>query len=91
MKRARKLTKRERQAMERGVMPPEDPSVVTCVVCDRAMGEKDFADGTRGIVIVCGHGSRYAACAGCDVEAQHMVDRHDRTGRPVRSFRPVSS
>ena len=91
MKRTRKLTKRERQAVERGAVPPEDQSVVTCVVCDRPMGEKDFADETRGVVISCGHGSKYAACAGCDVEARHMVHRHDRTGRPVRSFRPVSS
>lgn len=77
--------------MARGDVPSADSSVVSCVVCGRQLSEKDVKDGTRSVVVVCEHGSSYVACGGCDVEARHMIRRHDRTGLPVRSFRPVIS
>jgi hypothetical protein len=90
MKREKKLTKKERQAMSgkgpAGANAGGGHQHIHCVSCGRHIEPSEF-DGpmATAAIIACAHGSQFAACLGCQVPAQKLLDEHDRTGQPVKA------
>jgi len=85
MKRAPKLTKRERKAQSPGATG-HDHAHIHCVACGRHLDAKEFAaTPATARFLTCQHGSRFASCTGCTALAQRLLDTHDRTGQPVQS------
>jgi hypothetical protein len=84
----KRLTKRQRQELV-GKGPSGTPNAdsqhIHCIACGRHLDATEFtvrpATATR---LTCQHGSRFAACTGCVVEAQARLDEHDRSGQPPR-------
>ena len=84
----KRLTKRQRQELV-GKGPSGTPKGesqhIHCIACGRHIDPTELASrpatATR---LTCQHGSRFAACVGCVVEAQSRLDEHDRTGQPPR-------
>jgi NAD-dependent SIR2 family protein deacetylase len=91
MKREKRLTKRERKAVERANAPvgatghthDHDHQHIHCVACGRHLDEGEFDRGTA-TVVKCAHGSQFPSCRACTSQTQAMLDEHDRTGQPVR-------
>lgn len=93
MKREKKLTKKERQAIT-GKGPAGVRGAggggggdqhIHCVACGRHLDEAEFDSPATAIFVACQHGSQFAACLGCQIPAQKILDEHDRTGQPVKS------
>lgn len=93
MKREKTLTKKERKALQgkgpsgaRGAGGGQQQHI-HCVACGRHIEPTELtgaADATA-VVVTCQHGSQFAACLGCQVPAQKILDEHDRTGQPVKA------
>jgi hypothetical protein len=86
MKRAKRLTKRERKEQSGGAAPKHDHGHIHCIACGRHIDPSEFAQTPPGsVIITCQHGSQFAACATCEVTARYLVSEHDRTGKPVNT------
>jgi hypothetical protein len=86
MKREKKLTKRERKALEPRRAAPRDQAHIHCIACGRHVDPSEFASSPPSATyIVCEHRSSFPTCVGCSVQSQMLVAQHDRTGQPVKS------
>jgi hypothetical protein len=91
MKREKKLTKKERQAIT-GKGPAGAPrgagggdQHIHCVACGRHLDPHEFDEPACATFVRCAHGSQFACCLGCTAPAQKLLDEHDRTGQPVKA------
>jgi hypothetical protein len=85
MKRAPKLTKRERKAQS-GAAAGHDHTHIHCVACGRHLDSAEFSGSPpTARTLACQHGSKFASCVACTQLAQRLLDTHDRTGQPVQS------
>jgi hypothetical protein len=84
MRREKRLTKREKKAQAGGGEPAHDAQHIHCVACGRHIDQGEFGQSPPAAVFIrCEHGSRFAACAGCQSRAKELVVEHDRSGKPV--------
>ena len=91
MKREKKLTKKERQAIA-GKGPAgaratagDGGQHIHCVACGRHLDESEFDAPATATFVQCLHGSQFASCLGCQIPSQKLLDEHDRTGQPVKA------
>jgi hypothetical protein len=92
MKREKKLTKKERQAIT-GKGPAGVKATagggggqhIHCVACGRHIDAEEFDNPATATYVKCAHGSTFASCVGCQTPAQKLLDEHDRTGQPVKA------
>jgi hypothetical protein len=86
MKRAKRMTKRERKAANPGAQAPAAPRHIHCIACGRHLEPDEFSlSPATATIITCEHGSQFPSCVGCAVQAQMLVDAHDRSGQPVKT------
>lgn len=90
MKREKKLTKKERQAvLGKGPSGSKgaggDHQHIHCVSCGRHIDVQEFDQPASATFVKCAHGSTFASCLGCTVPSQKLLDDHDRTGQPVKA------
>lgn len=93
MKREKKLTKKERQAVT-GKGPAGSKAAggggggdqhIHCVSCGRHLDPQEFDDPATATMVKCAHGSTFASCVGCTTASQKLLDEHDKTGQPVKA------
>lgn len=85
MKKAKRLTKKERKAAQGGPTLQANAPHIHCVACGRHMDPGDFTQvPIVGNWVKCAHGTRYAACSRCVPEAMRRLAEHDRTGKAVQ-------
>lgn len=86
MKREKRLTKKERKAIDRANAPPgvshDHPQHIHCTACGRHLDPEEF-DAGSAIVVTCAHKSVFPSCADCRARTQALLDEHDRTGQSV--------
>jgi hypothetical protein len=88
MKRQKRLTKRERKAQTgKPAAPAGKPTGhIHCIACGRHIDAAEFTTPPLSATwITCQHGSTFPSCVSCTVQAQTLVDTHDRTGQPVKT------
>lgn len=96
MKREKKLTKKERQALSgKGPTGAKGPGGggggggenqhIHCVGCGRHLDPNEFDPPATATLVKCAHGSTFASCTGCTTKSQALLDEHDRTGQPVKA------
>jgi len=85
MKREKKLTKRERKALQEGNRPSQNAPHIHCVHCGRHIDPGEFTKSPISAnFIKCAHGTKYACCSGCIEGARARLDEHDRSGNAVK-------
>lgn len=91
MKRAPRPTRKERRA-QRGPAPAPrsagqgDHGHIHCVACGRHIAPEELGGSPPTATwLSCDHGSQFASCTSCMVQAQMLLAAHDRTGQPVRA------
>jgi len=86
MKREKRLTKRERKALNPrpAQAHTHQHEHIHCISCGRHLNAEEFDSGLAKIV-TCQHGSHFPACAECESRAVELLAEHDRTGQPVRT------
>ena len=96
MKRTKKLTKKERKALNAATNPraaaaPSRPHQhehehqhIHCIVCGKHLDPDAFGEAGGPEFYRCQHGSDFAHCAEHAARAKVIVDEHDRTGQPVQ-------
>lgn len=85
MKRKKRLTRRERKALEGGPGAGAPAPHIHCVACGRHVDPKEFTTSPIGARFLrCRHGGKFAACVPCVSAGQALLDEHDRTGQPVQ-------
>jgi len=86
MKRAPRLTKKERKALKpRPAAAPGHAEHIHCVACGRHIDGSEFeASPATAVIVTCQHGSHFASCAAHEAETKKRVDEHDRTNQPVK-------
>lgn len=86
MKRAKRLTKRERKALApaRPAQSQAAPQHIHCIACGRHLDAEEF-DAGDAVILRCQHGSTFPACATCRDKGEALLAEHDRTGQAVRS------
>lgn len=85
MKREKKLTKREKKAMEAADRPQatgEEPHI-HCIQCGRHIDPRELLSGHANYVR-CAHGTKYASCHGCIEGSMARLREHDQSGNPVK-------
>ncbi len=88
MKRAKRLTKKERKAIA-GPRPageaPQRHAHIHCTACGRHLDEEDFDEPAKTATwLTCDHRSQFASCVACADKTRELLAEHDRTGQPVR-------
>lgn len=84
MKRAKRLTKKERKALAGGGAHHHEHEHIHCTACGRHLDPGEFSSTpATASWVSCAHGSTFASCVGCVAETQARLDEHDRTGHPV--------
>jgi hypothetical protein len=84
MRREKRLTKRERKAQAPAGEHAHDAQHIHCVACGRHIDPDEFGKSPpNALFIRCQHGSRFAACSGCQARATELLAEHDRSGKPV--------
>jgi hypothetical protein len=87
MKREKRLTKKERLALDpnRAQRAAAGGGAhIHCISCGRHIEPGEFgAAPPSAVYLVCDHKSKFPACADCQVAARYLVAEHDRTGNPV--------
>lgn len=86
VQRQKRLTKRERKALNTGGEHHHHTQHIHCLACGRHIEPTEFdTEPPTAIIITCQHGSQFPACRACELEARQRVAEHDRTGQPPRS------
>jgi len=81
----KRLTKRERKALEGRGPSGHENKHIHCVSCGRHIDSEEFLSRpARAQWLSCDHGSRFAACVGCVPDAQLRLAEHDSSGKPVQ-------
>lgn len=91
MKRKKRLTKRQRKALDTRQRPGPGSGGghIHCIACGRHIDPGELEAAIPGaMTIVCDHGGRFPACTGCEAEARRRVAEHDRTGQAVQTAAP---
>lgn len=89
MKRTKRLTKREKKALDPRRAAASGAQAqhqhIHCIACGRHLDAAEF-DGppASATYITCDHGSQFPTCVTCIVQSQMLVAAHDRTGQPVK-------
>ncbi len=91
MKREKRVTKKERKALDRaaGNVPASaagghQHQHIHCIACGKHLDPSSFGEAGGPEFYRCQHGSDFPHCAEHAVQAKSMVDEHDRTGKPVQ-------
>jgi hypothetical protein len=80
----KRLTKRERKALE-GKGQSTNASHIHCVGCGAHLNSEQFTGRpSTARWVSCLHGSKYASCVACVPESKRRLAEHDRTGKPVQ-------
>jgi hypothetical protein len=88
MKREKRLTKREKKALDPSFRPgPRNKNThIHCIACGRHIDPSELSGSPpTALMITCDHGSRFASCIGCLDHSQQLVDQHDKSGQPVKA------
>ena len=86
MKREKKLTKREKKALNAPVATHNhDDQHIHCIACGRHLDPSEFDDPATATPVTCQHRSTFPSCVGCVTVAKQLLAEHDRTGKPVRT------
>lgn len=88
MKREKRLTKRERLALDpnRAQRAQASAAHIHCISCGRHIEPAEFSgDKATAVYLTCDHKSTFPSCADCQVQARYLIAEHDRTGNPVAS------
>ncbi|MBK7582741.1 MAG: hypothetical protein IPI67_21415 [Myxococcales bacterium] len=88
MKRQKRLTKREKKALDPTHRPgPNTKSQhIHCIACGRHIDGEEFSGSpATATVITCDHGSQFPSCTSCMQDAERLVATHDKTGQPVQT------
>ncbi len=90
MKRAKRLTKKERQALAGGPRPQQPAQHhhrhIHCVACGKHLDPEMFdEEPILATWLTCQHHSQFPSCVACRDASQALLDEHDRTGQPVRT------
>lgn len=87
MKRIKRLTKRERKALE-----PQRPAAhagheqhIHCIACGRHLDVAEFDEPATAKVIECQHRSVFPSCVSCEGQSRLLLEAHDRSGQPVKT------
>lgn len=82
----KRLTKKERKALEGKGPSGQESKHIHCVACGRHIdGAEITATPATARWVRCRHGSTFASCVGCVDETTRRLEEHDRTGQPVNS------
>lgn len=85
MKKAKRLTKRERKAQTAPAAGGAQAAHIHCVQCGRHINPEEFTKSPISAGWVkCAHGTKYASCTGCVEGARVRLAEHDRSGKPVQ-------
>ncbi len=88
MKRAKRLTKKEkRAAFGPGPSGAEQHhhQHIHCTACGVHLDEEQFGtEPAEAVFLNCDHGSSFPSCAGCADKTRELLAEHDRTGQPVK-------
>jgi hypothetical protein len=93
MKREKRVTKKERKAIERaagnvpapaGSQHRHEHTHIHCVSCGKHLDPSTFGEPGGAEFYRCQHGSDFPHCAEHAAQAKVLVDEHDRTGKPVQ-------
>jgi hypothetical protein len=83
MKREKRLTRKERRALDPGPKP-HGHAHIHCIACGRHLDPEEFeAKPPEALYLRCDHGSRFPSCASCEVQARVLIAEHDRSGRQI--------
>jgi hypothetical protein len=86
MKKAKRLTKKERKALAPAPAKDTNAPHIHCVGCGRHISPDDFSRSPiRANWLRCAHGTKYASCSGCVTQSMQRLADHDRTGTPVQA------
>lgn len=87
MKREKRLTKKERKALDpRRGAGGGGGGHIHCVACGRHIDPFEFEGSPpTATYIICQHQASFPTCVSCHVQSQMLVAQHDRTGQPVKS------
>jgi hypothetical protein len=88
MKRTKRLTKRERKALDPGPRAAAGghSEHIHCVACGRHLSADEFnSTPASATYVTCDHGSRFPSCTSCLMESEKRVAQHDKTGQPIQS------
>ena len=87
MKRAPRLTKKEKKALA-GPRPQQQEQHhhrhIHCVACGKHLDPDMFDDPATASWLSCEHRSQFPSCVACRDASQALLDEHDRTGQPVK-------
>ena len=89
MKREKKLTKKERKAIDPRTQVEtggghHHHQHIHCTSCGKHLDAVQFTGQATATWVTCDHGSRFASCTGCLEQTRVLLAEHDRTGEPVR-------
>jgi hypothetical protein len=90
MKREKRLTKRERKALNPGPAaggqaPRPQNQHIHCVACGKHLESSYFDQPATAVFVRCEHMTEFPACVGCVTKAKELLAEHDRSGQPVRA------
>ena len=81
----KRLTKRERKALEGKGPSGNEEKHIHCVACGRHLHSHEFTSTpSTARWVRCDHGSTFGSCEACVAETRRRLAEHDRTGRPVQ-------
>jgi len=81
----KRLTKRERKALEGKGKSGLDGMHIHCVACGTHLHAPQFtASPSTARWLRCNHGEKFASCLGCVDETRRRLAEHDRSGKPVQ-------
>lgn len=91
MKRAKRLTKKERKALspkpvvDNGAHDHGHHHHIHCTACGVHLDIEQFEeDPPTAVWLRCEHGSEFASCAEHEAKTRELLAEHDRTGQPVK-------
>jgi len=90
LKRAKRLTKKERKAVTgpgpSGNDQEHQHQHIHCTACGAHLEEDQFGtEPPEALFLQCDHGSSFACCAECADKTRALLIEHDRTSQPVKS------
>lgn len=87
MKREKRLTKRERRALNPRPAPVRggDESHIHCIACGRHLDPVEFEEPVTAKLITCDHGTSFPTCGGCEPQSRLLLEAHDRSGAAVKT------
>jgi hypothetical protein len=87
MQREKRLSKRERRALDPAQSSQQaagHAQHIHCISCGRHLEPSEFqGPNPTAVSLQCDHKSTFPACRDCQVNARYLISEHDRTGKPV--------